>query len=197
MLATTGWTALRSHRGATPLQASLSSWEHGRLHGHHLPDPDEPPARLARFFSTLSAQQRAHLAHRYSLAVGNMNGAPVALRYRANRLALAEQRQVELQRMHDPRLSPSGQQEAGRRMHRYESLMREDRHILAFDPAGSGRIAEVFGDLRKAERVSVVVPGVDTDLLTFQKTNRQYTAPVGMATSLYDAERGASPTTRT
>jgi hypothetical protein len=55
----------------------------------------------------------------------------------------------------------------------------------------------VFGDLDRAERVSVVVPGVDTDLLTFQKTNRQYTAPVGMAKSLYDAEQAASPATRT
>jgi hypothetical protein len=197
MLATTGWTALRSHRADTPLQASISSWQHGRIDGHHLPDPDASPTRLARFFASLTAQERTHLAQRYSLAVGNMNGAPVSLRYRANRHALAEQRKVEHKRMHDIRLSPSGQHEAGRRMHRYEALMDEGRHILAFDPAGSGRVAEVFGDLDKAQRVSVVVPGVDTDLLTFQRTNRQYAAPVGMARSLYDEERAASPTTRT
>jgi hypothetical protein len=197
MLATTGWTALRSHRTEAPLQASLSSWEHGRLHGHRLPDPDAPPARLARFFAALTAQERTSLAHRYPLAVGNMNGAPVALRYRANRLALAKQRKVELRRMHDIRLSPTGQHDAGRRMHRYESLMRPDRQILAFDPAGSGKVAEVFGDLRTAQRVSVIVPGVDTDLLSFQKSGRPYSAPVGMATSLYDAERGASPSTHT
>ena len=197
MLATTGWTALRSHRAVTPLQASLSSWEHGRIHGHHLPDPDAPPARLARFFASLTAQERTHLAHRYPLAVGNMNGAPVALRYRANRLALTEQRKVERGRMHDSRLSPVGQQDAGRRMHRYESLLQNGRQILAFDPEGSGRVAEVIGDLQRAERVSVVVPGVDTDLLTFQKTNRPYSAPVGMAKSLYAAERAASPATRT
>ncbi|WP_405672223.1 alpha/beta hydrolase [Streptomyces sp. NBC_01530] len=197
MLATTGWTALRSHREATPLQASLSSWEHGRIHGHHLPDPDAAPVRVARFFTSLTAQERARLARRYPLAVGNMNGAPVELRYRANKLALVQQRKVELKRMHDLRLSALGQREAGRRMHRYESLTHKGRHILAFDPDGSGRIAEVIGNLQRAERVSVVVPGVDTDLLTFQKTNRRYTAPVGMATSLYAAERAASPTTRT
>ncbi|MFF4499590.1 alpha/beta hydrolase [Streptomyces sp. NPDC001401] len=197
MLATTGWTALRSHHGATPLQASISSWEHGRIHGHHLPDPDASPARLTRFFGSLTAQERAHLARRYPLAVGNMNGAPVALRYRANRLALAEQRKVERGRMHDSRLSPIGQQDAGRRMHRYDSLLRHGRQILAFDPEGSGRVAEVIGNLQQAERVSVVVPGVDTDLLTFQKTNRPYSAPVGMAKSLYAAEKAASPTTRT
>jgi hypothetical protein len=197
MLATTGWTALRSHGVKTPLQASLSSWEHGRLHGHRLPDPDAPPARLSRFFASLTAQERTVLARRYPLAVGNMNGAPVALRYEANHLALGRQRKVELKRMHDPRLSPAGQQEAGRRMHRYEQLMSPGRQILAFDPEAAGRVAEVMGDLRHAQRVSVVVPGVDTDLLTFQKTYRPYSAPVGMAKSLYAAEQAASPGTRT
>ncbi|MFJ2903293.1 alpha/beta hydrolase [Streptomyces sp. NPDC087212] len=197
MLATTGWTALRSHEAETPLRASLSSWEHGRAHGHRLPDPASSAARLTRFFASLTARERAELARRYPLAVGNMNGAPVALRYKANRIALTEQRDVERSRMHDSRLTSAGQQLAGRRMHRYEALLSPGRHILAFDPEGSGRVAEVFGNLTKARRVSVVVPGVDTDLLTFQKTNRPYTAPVGMAKSLYKAEKAANPTTRT
>ncbi|NUO45283.1 MAG: hypothetical protein HOV82_25025 [Streptomyces sp.] len=197
MLATTGWTALKGHRATTPLQASLSAWEHGRIAGDELPDPDASPVRLAAFFASLTAPQRATLAHRYSLAVGNMNGAPVELRYRANRIALDKARKTERKRMHDPRLSPDGQQEAGRRMHRYEALMSGKRHILAFDPEGSGRVAEVFGSLSKAERISVVVPGVDTDLLTFQRTYRKYSAPVGMAKSLYAAEKAASPSTRT
>ncbi|MFJ5259508.1 alpha/beta hydrolase [Streptomyces sp. NPDC088387] len=197
MLATTGWTALRSQRDHTPLQVSLSAWEHGRLDGHRLPDPHATPARLAAFFATLSEAQRGLLAHRYPLAVGNMNGAPVDLRYEANRIALGQARSLELKRMHDSRLTPGGQHEAGRRMHRLESLMTPGRHILAFDPEGSGRIAEVFGDLPEAERISVVVPGVDTDLLTFQRTARKYSAPAGMAESLYDAERDARPGTRT
>ncbi len=197
MLATTGWTAVRSHRGAAPLEASRSAWEHGRIAGHRLPDLDEPPARLTRFFTSLSAHQRSLLAHRYPLAVGNMNGAPVELRYKANRLALDQQRKVERARTHDDRLSAVGQQEAGSLMHRFESLMRKDRQILAFDPEGSGRVAEVFGDLDKARRISVVIPGVDTDLLTFQRTFHPYSAPVGMAKSLYAAERASDPRTRT
>ncbi|GGS94227.1 alpha/beta hydrolase [Streptomyces chromofuscus] len=197
MLATTGWTTLRSHRSQSPLQASLSAWEDGSVGGHRLPDPDAAPARIAAFFASLGDGQRAHLARRYPLAVGNMNGAPVQLRYRANRIALGEARRVELGRMRDARLSPAGQHEAGRRMHRFASLMSADRQILAFDPDGSGRVAEVFGDLDRAERVSVVVPGVDTDLLTFQRTRRSHTAPVGMAKSLYAAERAAGPSTRT
>ncbi|MFD7708168.1 alpha/beta hydrolase [Streptomyces sp. NPDC059785] len=197
MLATTGWTALHSHRGQTPLEASLAKWEHGRLSGHRLPDPDSAPSRLARFFATLDAHQRTRLVQRYPLAVGNMNGAPVSLRYRANRVALAQQRTVELTRMRDNRVSSAGKQQAERRKKRYEALLRPRRQILAFDPEGSGRVAEVIGDLGRAERVSVVVPGVDTDLLTFQRTARKYSAPVGMARALYRAERAASPSTRT
>ncbi|MFD5132343.1 alpha/beta hydrolase [Streptomyces olindensis] len=197
MLATTGWTALRNQRGASPLQASLSAWEDGRIAGHRLPDPQSEPTKLARFFASLTERDRASLVRTYPLAVGNMNGAPVELRYRANRIALAKAREVERERMHDQRLTPAGQHEAGRRLHRFEDLMEKGRHILAFDPEGSGRVAEVFGDLGTADRVSVVVPGVDTDLLTFQRTHRKYSAPAGMAESLYAAERQASPSTRT
>ncbi|MFF8727567.1 alpha/beta hydrolase [Streptomyces sp. NPDC015171] len=197
MLATTGWTALRSHRESTALQTSLAKWEHGHLHGLRLPDPESAPTLLSRFFVSLSAQDRDRLAHRYPLAVGNMNGAPVPLRYRANHIALEQARKAEKKRMHDNRLSTAGQQDAGRRMHRYESLLSPGRQILAFDPESSGRVAEVFGDLPSAQRISVVVPGVDTDLLTFQRTNRRYSAPVGMAKALRAAEHTASPKTRT
>ncbi|GGP85304.1 hypothetical protein GCM10010266_04440 [Streptomyces griseomycini] len=197
MLATTGWTALRNQREATPLQASLSAWEKGRIAGHRLPDPRSAPERLARFFASLSEGQRTVLARRYPLAVGNMNGAPVSLRYRANRIALGKALGIERERVHDSRLTPAGQRQAARRTDRFEALLRPGRHILAFDPSGPGRVAEVLGDLRTAERVSVVVPGADTDLLTFQRTHRRYAAPVGMARSLYAAEREADPTTRT
>ncbi|MFE7767431.1 alpha/beta hydrolase [Streptomyces sp. NPDC057438] len=197
MLATTGWTAIRSHREESPLQASLSAWQRGHLDGRDLPDADASPHRLAAFFASLTAHQRGRLAHRYPLAVGNMAGAPVELRYRANRLALHRQSERERARMHDQRLSVTGRHEAGRRTHRFDMLAAEKRHILAFDPEGNGRVAEVFGDLDTAERVSVVVPGVDTSIINFQRTERRFSAPVGMAESLYDAERSADPGTPT
>ncbi|UUU34242.1 alpha/beta hydrolase family protein [Streptomyces sp. CA-210063] len=197
MLATTGWTAIRSHRDESPLRASLSAWQRGALDGRDLPDAESSPHRLAAFFASLTARQRTRLAHRYPLAVGNMHGAPVNLRYRANRIALKQQSKRERGRMHDERLSETGQYEAGRRMHRFDMLAVKTRKILAFDPEGTGRVAEVFGSLDKAERVSVVVPGVDTNVLNFQRTNRRYSAPAGMAKSLYKAERAASPGTRT
>ncbi|MEU6241054.1 alpha/beta hydrolase [Streptomyces sp. NPDC047024] len=198
MLATTGWTALHTHRDSTALRSSLAQWERDSIGGHRLPDPTaSSPARLATFFASLTAADRLALADRYPLAVGNMNGAPVTLRYHANRVALDQASETARQRMHDNRLSTYGQQDAARRMQRYEALAQPGRHILAFDPDGSGRVAEVFGNLDRAQRISVVVPGVDTDLFTFQRTNRKYSAPVGMAQALHAAERLASPRTRT
>ncbi len=197
LLATTGWTAIRAHRGGSSLQTSLSAWSHGNIGGRALPDPGSSPDLIARFFASLTEAERLRLVDRYPFAVGNMNGAPVTLRYRANRVALARQREVEQRRTHDTRLSALGQYEAGRRVHRFADLMRHGRQILAFDPEGSGRVAEVFGDLTTAERVSVVVPGVDTDVLTFQRSYRAYSAPVGMARALYGAELAADSATRT
>lgn len=198
MLATTGWTALQQHgEHGTARERAFAAWEKGRVGVFDLPDPGASPRRLAAFFASLTAAQRVHLADRYPLVVGNLNGAPLTLRYRANRLAVIQARDVERGRMHDKRLSAAGRHQAVRRMHRLESMALPGRSILAFDPSGAGRAAEVFGDLGSAKRVSVVVPGVDTNLLTFERTERRYTAPVGMARSLYDAERAAAPRTRT
>jgi hypothetical protein len=198
MLATTGWTAVRNNRGgSSPLEAAVTAWEHGNIDGRALPDADAPVSRLNHFFASLDKRQRYRLAARYPLAVGNMNGAPVQLRYRANRIALGQAREVERDRMHDKRLSPLGKQEAERRMKRFGVMMRPERQVFAFDPMGSGRMAEVFGDLDEARRVSVVVPGVDTNVLTFERTFRKYSAPVGMAKALYHAEHRASPRART
>ncbi|MBH1933360.1 hypothetical protein I5Q34_03505 [Streptomyces sp. AV19] len=198
MLATTGWTAVRG-RGADadPRQVALSAWLHGSSGGRPLPSPYAEPGTLSRFFAALSPGERLRLADRYPLVVGNLNGAPVSLRYRANRTSLTQARAVEERRTHDNGLTPAGRNEAGRRMHRFDSLLSDGRQILAFDPGGPGRVAEVFGDLDRADRVSVVVPGVDTNVLTFEKSGRPYTAPVGMANTLYAAERTTRPGTRT
>ncbi|MEV6398386.1 alpha/beta hydrolase [Streptomyces sp. NPDC051907] len=198
MLATTGWTAVRHQGGPrSPLEAELASWGKAHVGAQALPDPESPPPAMAGFFASLTGLQRSRLADRYPLIVGNLNGAPVTLRYRANRASLAKSLRVERKRVDSAELSPDGRNQAVRRMHRFEALMSPERKILAFDPSGSGKVAEVFGDLDSAERVSVVVPGVDTNLLTFQRTSRKYSAPVGMAQSLYAAQRDAAPDTRT
>ncbi|MBW8092972.1 hypothetical protein IGW14_34650 [Streptomyces hygroscopicus subsp. hygroscopicus] len=198
LLATTGWTAVRSHAGASdPLSASVDAWRHGTLGGRALPDPYGSPRTLSRWFDSLTKAQTDRLVRRYPLTVGNLNGAPVALRYRANRVALAQARTAERKRMDDPRLTPLGRADAAQRMHRYQDLLGTGRQIFSFDPSGAGRAAEVFGDLAHANRVSIVVPGVDTNILTFEKTGRPYTATVGMARALYENERSHAPDIKT
>ncbi|MEU0097629.1 alpha/beta hydrolase [Streptomyces sp. NPDC006267] len=197
MLATTGWSAVRAQHADGPRELALASWARDRIAGVSLPDADAPAFSLARFFAALTSGQRTALAGKYPSVVGNLNGAPVTLRYYANRVALRQAVAVETVRARDERLSPGGRGEAERRLGRFRSLLSGKRQILAFDPSGKGRAAEVFGNLDRASRVSVVVPGVDTHLLTLERTERVYRAPVGMAKSLYGAERSAAPGTRT
>ncbi|MFF0445025.1 alpha/beta hydrolase [Streptomyces sp. NPDC004609] len=198
MLATTGWTAVRNGGGPRgAFDAELAGWRKAHIGTRPLPRTDAPAHRTAAFFASIGGYHRARLADRFPHVVGNLNGAPVSLRYRANRIALVRALKHERGRVAAAALSPDGLRDAVRRIHRYQALMTPGRQILAFDPSGSGKVAEVFGDLDTAERVSVIVPGVDTNLLTFQRSTREYTAPVGMAQSLYAAERAASPRTRT
>ncbi|MFJ4961032.1 alpha/beta hydrolase [Streptomyces sp. NPDC088729] len=197
MLATTGWSAVSHQRSDEPGQRALASWARDRVAGHPLPDVDAPAYRLAHFFATLTSDRQAALADEYPAIVGNLNGAPVTLRYRANRSALQRAAAEERRRLRDTAISAAGREEASLRLERFRSMLAEGRQILAFDPSGKGRAAEVFGNLDRASRVSVVVPGVDTHLLTLEREERAYAAPIGMAESLYRAERSASPGTRT
>lgn len=194
MLATTGWTAVhRPEAGTAPRAAALAAWAVARIDGRAVPAADAPVRTVARFFSQLDGAQRTRLADGYPLVVGNLDGAPAETRYRANRISLAEAARVEEARGRDVALTPADRAEAVRRAHRFESLAEPGRQILVFDPTGGGLAAEVFGNLAAARRVSVVVPGVDTDAVTFERSQRRLTAPVGMAQSLYEAERAAAP----
>ncbi|WP_438873717.1 alpha/beta hydrolase, partial [Streptomyces alkaliterrae] len=198
LLATAGWTAVQSRPAAPSAQdAALLDWSSATVAGRALPAPNAPPGEIRGFFGSLTERQRAELAERHPLVVGNLDGAPLKLRYRANRIALRDMADTERARTNDTRLSAAGQHDAGRRMNRFRSMSKPGRQILAFDPTGRGRAAEVFGDLRRADRVVVVVPGVDTDLLTFQRTALRYTAPVGMAQAVYERSRTLAPGVRT
>ncbi|WP_351237609.1 alpha/beta hydrolase [Streptomyces sp. NPDC002133] len=74
---------------------------------------------------------------------------------------------------------------------RYEANARtlrsdaDGRQILAYDPRGRGQLVEVYGDLDRARRVAVIVPGSDIDARTFDRTS-------AMARSLYEATDGAT-----
>ncbi|MFI9151055.1 alpha/beta hydrolase [Streptomyces sp. NPDC053367] len=49
------------------------------------------------------------------------------------------------------------------------ALAAPSRGLLSFDGRGEGRAVEVFGDLARADRVAVLVPGSDTSLDTYDR----------------------------
>ncbi|MGW6455812.1 alpha/beta hydrolase [Streptomyces sp. NPDC055078] len=164
---TAGWASGSSQRPVTGPPPGSDAWIGDRSLGRALPDPGTAtPDEVAAFFAALDPAQHQHLVRRHPLVVGNLDGVPVALRYRANSLAVQG---TPFARLGDP-----------------------GRRILAFDPRGRGQIAEVYGDLEGARRVSVIVPGADIDAGTFDRENDPYGTPAGMAKSLRAA---TGPTT--
>ena len=119
---------------------------------------DAYPAAVAAFFKQLDPTVAEALAQERPELVGNLDGAPIGLRYRANAEAI---------RSEIARRGAEGVGEDDARLRKLRELDDPDRHFLLFDPAGDGRAAEVFGDLTSARHVAVVVPGMNNDLNNF------------------------------
>ncbi|MDG4858583.1 alpha/beta hydrolase, partial [Streptomyces sp. T-3] len=58
------------------------------------------------------------------------------------------------------------------RADRLRAMAEPGRQFLEFDARGAGRTAEVFGDLRTAGRITVLVPGSDTGIDTYDRFRR-------------------------
>lgn len=72
------------------------------------------------------------------------------------------------------------------------------RTFLDFDPRGDGRAVEVLGDLDTADRIVVLVPGVDSTLADFDRGlgGVARRAPAVQARALHAALRQADPAAR-
>ncbi|MFF5446221.1 alpha/beta hydrolase [Streptomyces sp. NPDC012888] len=158
---TTGWVSAGAQTPVTGPPPGTAAWRADGTAGRPLPDPAAAPHEVARFFAGLSAAERERLVRRHPLVVGNLDGAPPALRYEANRIAVRAAA--------DPR---------------FAALAGPGRQILAFDPRGRGQVAEVFGDLERAAQVSVLVAGSDNDAASHDAARAPHTGPRGMARAL-------------
>ena len=116
------------------------------------------PGAVAEFFKDLDPAVAEALASEHPELVGNLDGAPIGLRYTAN--AEAIKREIA-------RLRADGVDDDDSRLKKLLEFDDPDRHFLLFDPEGDGRAAEVFGDLTTARHVAVVVPGMNNDLDNF------------------------------
>ncbi|BEL07357.1 alpha/beta hydrolase [Actinoplanes sichuanensis] len=136
----------------------IAEWRAG---GH----PDLPDPMAARdWFASLPEGERRELAAGHPGVVGNLDGAPVELRYQANRRAMLA---------------------AG--------IDRPDGDFLLFDPRGRGRVAEVSGDLTTARRIVVLVPGMRNRLQNFWRGvgGQAYRSPAIWAADLRKAASDA------
>jgi pimeloyl-ACP methyl ester carboxylesterase len=161
-----------SATAALPMSVQEVQWLRSRVDGRALPDPRTvSPAGMARFFRSLPPGAGAKLADRYPEVVGNLDGAPVTLRYAANARSMRD--------------------DGGT----YAGWARSGRQVLSFDRRQGGRVAEVFGDLTRADRVAVLVPGVGNGLDDFDRVTRQhpYRSPRAQAQALYREERSLAP----
>ncbi|MFJ2861447.1 alpha/beta hydrolase [Kitasatospora sp. NPDC087314] len=178
--------------------AGSAAWGRDHTFGRTLPDPaTTSPAATAEFFASLAPTELDRLIQDYPLVVGNFDGAPLGLRYRANKIALTAERDHARARAADPKLDSDTRQLAVSRANDVEHLLSPDRQVLAFDPRGRGLVTEVWGDLADAERISVLVPGSDADLGHFDQTVEPLRSPAGMARALYAEEQKQAPNTRT
>jgi alpha/beta hydrolase family protein len=132
-----------------------------RADPRHLPDPVRAgPVAVHRFFAGYDGGPA--LAAEYPQVVGNLDGAPVSLRYAANRRAMRA-------------AGPPYRGWGGR--------------FLLFDPRGNGRVAQVFGDLRTANRIAVLVPGSGNraDMFRNGVGGLRFRSPAAQAANLYRA----------
>lgn len=184
-------------RASTPARSgrSLTAGEAVAALGGPRPDPRE----VARILAALPPPERRRLALSRPEVVGGLDGAPVDLRYTANRVLMRRslglmgnriaRLDAALQREPTrPALTPDGRLEQlvsvradtvarDRLTRRRAQVARwaEDpsRRFLVFDPDGDGRVAEAFGDLERAPHVAVMVPGMGSDIDNFER----YLAP--------------------
>ncbi|MGF1429501.1 alpha/beta hydrolase [Kitasatospora sp. LaBMicrA B282] len=178
--------------------AGSEAWTHDHSLGTDLPDPATADATtVAAFFASLGAAQQDRLVQAYPLVVGNLDGAPLQLRYRANRLALLDEVARAKAVAADPKVDATTHALAVSRANDCQALLRPGRQILAFDPRGRGLVTEVFGDLATAQRVSVIVPGSDTDLGHHDRADDPLRSPAGMARALQAKEQQLAPDTST
>ncbi|MEU6661171.1 alpha/beta hydrolase [Streptomyces sp. NPDC046821] len=188
---TAGWATGSEQRPSTGPPPGTASWRADHELGFGLPDPaTTSPARVAAFFGGSDAAQRRELVERHPTVVGNLDGAPVKLRYEANVRALKAERERVRARAENPELTQEDRARARSLITRYTELLEPGRQILAFDPRGRGQVAEVYGDLGSASHVSVIVPGSDIDLSSFDRSTDPFGTPAGMARSLYEASGG-------
>jgi hypothetical protein len=141
--------------------------------------PEQRRRQVHDELAAASPAIRRALALLHPEVIGPLDGAPVEMRYTANRVLVEAARSAARadRDSAEARGAPGDYVGAlGARIAALDALVRPrkllvgdreflvDRQILLFSPAGEGRVAEVFGDLANARNVAVFVPGTTSNL---------------------------------
>ncbi|MFE9252374.1 alpha/beta hydrolase [Streptomyces sp. NPDC007088] len=90
----------------------------------------------------------------------------------------------------------AGRMGDGERARVLAALASPDRDFLEVSADGDGRAVEVLGDLAKAQRIALLVPGSDTTVDTFDHLGSRHGSVAGGSRALYAQMRAAAPATR-
>ncbi|GAA1972175.1 alpha/beta hydrolase [Kitasatospora viridis] len=178
--------------------AGSAAWVQDHSLDRTLPDPATADAgTVAAFFASLTPAQQQQLVREYPLVVGNLDGAPLQLRYQANRIAIQNEIDRAQAESTDPKTDSARRAADAIRVDNTRPLLDPGRQVLAFDPRGRGLVAEVMGDLATAKRIAVVVPGSDSDLSHHDNGEHPLQFSAGMARAVRAEEQQLSPGTPT
>ncbi|MGW2559824.1 alpha/beta hydrolase [Streptomyces sp. NPDC001514] len=165
---TAGWASGTAQTPVTGPPPGTAEWRADRSLGRELPDPaSTSPGEAASFFASLTSDQRHALVERHPRVVGNLDGAPVALRYEANARAMGADAGSRQILAYDPR-------GRGQLVEVYGDLDRA-RHVAVIVP-GSDIDAGTF------DRTSAMARSLyeATNGLTAVIAWAGYTTPVGV-----------------
>ncbi|MEV6328724.1 alpha/beta hydrolase [Streptomyces sp. NPDC051909] len=175
---TAGWASGNSQQPVTGAPAGTEAW---RAAG--LPDPAGlTPSQVSDFFQGLSQERQQELVRSHPGVVGNLDGAPLALRYRANALATDGRYAGQQVLAYDPR-------GRGQVVLVYGDLARA-AHVAVVVPGSDTDAGHLDGLVRKATALREAAGG-RTAVVAWAG----YTTPVGVgldAASGDLAEAGAA-----
>lgn len=128
----------------------------------------DDPAAVAATWATLSPAQQVQLAVDRPRWLSHLDGIPLAVRDRINRVAVRAELAHVVARSGGPRAPGGGEgvhlrDRDRRRAAALRAMLAADR-VLAFDPIGDGRAVVAVGDPSHAEHVATIVPGIGTEL---------------------------------
>ncbi len=139
------------------------------------------PAQVASVAAALPTEIGLRLAWTDPGAVSSTDGLPLSWRAVATRRLMA----IEVDRLR-AELSPGNglQTPDLNRLRLLEGWLRSERTFVWFDPSGDGQIVEVVGDLEVATGIGVFVPGIGSELATFEAVASHARALVSAARSM-------------